>query len=163
MRTIALILSVPVLLASANAQAEWRAANQTVAEAARDPAVAAALAQAARLDDALITDDQAAFRDGLASDLVVNNPQNAISMPGDTARLQAEGRIRYDSYLRSIEYAGRLGDLVLLMGEERVVRRGAPPEDVEVRRFTDVWRQEEGKWRLAARQATKVPASQVSR
>jgi hypothetical protein len=58
--------------------------------------------------------------------------------------------------LRSIDYAGRLDDLVLLMGEERVVRRGAPPDQVEVRRFTDVWRQEAGKWRLAARQATKV-------
>src|SRR5687768_3074208 len=55
-------------------------------------------------------------------DVVVNNPQNSVSMPGDTARLQAEGRIRYDSYVRSIEYAGRLDDLVLLMGEERVVR-----------------------------------------
>ena len=159
MHRIALILSAPVLLVSTNAQAEWQAGNDAVAEAARDPLIAGALAQAARLDDALIKDDQAAFRDGLAADLVVNNPQNAISMPGDTARLQAEGRIRYDSYLRSIEYAGRLGELVLLMGEERVVRRGAPPEDIEVRRFTDVWRQEEGKWRLAARQATKVPAS----
>jgi len=159
MRRIALIVSIPALLATANAHAEWRAANEAVAEAARDPSIAGALAQAARLDEALIRDDQAAFRDGLSADLVVNNPQNAISMPGDTARLQAEGRIRYDSYLRSIEYAGRLGDLVLLMGEERVVRRGAPAQEIEVRRFTDVWRLEDGKWRLAARQATKVPAS----
>ena len=159
MHKMTLIFSAPVLLASANAHAEWRAASEAVAEAARDPLVAGALAQAARLDDALIKDDQAAFRDGLSSDLVVNNPQNTVSMPGDTARLQAEGRIRYDSYVRSIEYAGRLGELVLLMGEERVVRRGASPEDIEVRRFTDVWRQEGGTWRLAARQATKVPAS----
>jgi hypothetical protein len=156
---MALIFLLPALLASAHAQAEWRAANDAVAEAARDPLVAGALAQAARLDEALITDDQAAFREGLAADLVVNNPQNTISMPGDTARLQAEGRIRYDRYVRSIEYAGRLGELVLLMGEERVVRRGAPVGEIEVRRFTDVWRQEEGTWRLAARQATKVPAS----
>ncbi|KRA79764.1 nuclear transport factor 2 family protein [Altererythrobacter sp. Root672] len=159
MRTIALIVSASALLASTNAQAEWQAANAAVAEAARDPRIAGALAQAARMDEALITDDQAAFRDGLSSDLVVNNPQNAISLPGDTARLQAKGRIRYDRYVRSIEYAGLLGDLVLLMGEERVVRRGAAPEEIEVRRFTDVWRQEDGKWRLAARQATKVPVS----
>ncbi len=153
------MLSALALLASANARAEWQAANAAVAEAARDPHVAGALAQAARIDDALLTDDQAAFRDGLSSELVVNNPQNNVSLPGDTARMQAGGLIRYDSYVRSIEYAGRLGDLVLLMGEERVVRRGAPPEEVELRRFTDVWRQEEGKWRLAARQATKLPAS----
>ena len=159
MRKVALVLSAAVLLMSSQASAEWRAANDAVTEAARDPAIAGALAQANRLDEALINDDGAAFSDGLAADLVVNNPQNAISMPGETARLQADGRIRYDSYVRSIEYAGRLGDFVLLMGEERVVRKGAPPEEVEARRFTDVWRQEDGKWRLAARQATKVPAS----
>ena len=159
MHRTALLLSLLLIAASTNARAEWRAANEAVAEAARDPLIAGALAQAARLDEALLTDDAAAFVDGLAADLVVNNPQNGVSMPGDTARLQAEGRIRYDRYLRSIEYAGRLGDLVLLMGEERVVRRGAPPEEVEVRRFTDIWRQEEGTWRLAARQATRVPAS----
>ena len=159
MRKVGLILSAAVLLTSAQASAEWRAANDSVAEAARDPAIAGALAQANRMDDALINDDGSAFSEGLSADLVVNNPQNAISMPGETARLQAEGRIRYDRYARSIEYAGRLGDLVLLMGEERVVRKGAPPEEIEARRFTDVWRQEDGKWRLAARQATKVPAN----
>ena len=159
MRRIALLVCAPVLLAGANASAEWRAANEAVAEAARDPLIAGALAQATRMDDALINDDGAAFRDGMSAGLVVNNPQNAVSMPGDTARLQAQGLIRYDSYVRSIEYAGRLEDLVLLMGEERVVRKGAPPEEVEVRRFTDVWRQEEGQWRLAARQATRVPVN----
>ena len=159
MRKMALIFPVMATLASATAQAEWRPANPAVAEAARDPLIAGALEQAARMDEALIKDDGAAFADGLSPDLVVNNPQNTISMPGDTARAQANGLIRYDSYVRSIEYAGRLDDLVLLMGEERVTRRGAPPEQIEVRRFTDVWRQEDGKWRLAARHATNVPAS----
>jgi hypothetical protein len=157
MHRMALVLSALVLLAHTPAQAEWRAANEAVAEASRDSRVAGALAAAERLDDALIGDDQAAFREGISSDLIVNNPQNAISMPGDTARLQAQGLIRYDSYLRSIEYAGQLGDMVILMGEERVVRRGAPPDEIEIRRFTDIWRDEQGKWRLAARQATKVP------
>jgi hypothetical protein len=143
---------------STDAQAEWRPANEAVADAARDPLIAGALAQAARLDDALIADDHAAFADGLASDLVVNNPQNTISMPGDTARLNAAGRIRYNSYVRTIEYAGRRGDLVVLMGEERVTRKDAAEGEFEVRRFTDIWRQEGGRWRLTARQATKIPS-----
>ncbi len=149
-------LAVFLLALASPSQAEWKAANDAVAQAARDPLIAGALAEAARLDAALIDDDHAAFADGLAADLVVNNPQNAISMPGDTARLNAEGRIRYDRYLRTIEYAGRRGDLVILMGEERVTRKGASPGEVEVRRFTDIWRQDDGKWRLTARQATKV-------
>ena len=139
------------------ARAEWQPANSTVAQAARDPLIAAALAEAARMDAALIEDDHAAFAQRLAADLVVNNPQNTISLPGDTARLSAEGRIRYDSYVRTIEYAGIRGDLVVLMGEERVTRKGAPAGEVEVRRFTDLWRQDDGKWRLTARQATKIP------
>ena len=156
--SISVLASIVLLvLAGCPASAEWRAANETVAQAARDPLIAGALVQANRLDDATITDDHAAFAEGLAADLVVNNPQNTISLPGDTARLNAEGRIRYDSYLRTIEYAGRLGDLVVLMGEERVTRKGAPPGEIEVRRFTDIWRQDDGKWRLTARQATKIP------
>ena len=149
--------SALLLALSSPAHAEWRPANEAVEQAARDPLIGGALEAAARMDTALIEDDHVAFADGLADDLVVNNPQNAISMPGDTARLNAEGRIRYDSYQRTIEYAGRRGDLVVLMGEERVTRKGAPTGEIEVRRFTDIWRQDGGKWRLTARQATKVP------
>jgi hypothetical protein len=156
-RPLAFCSALLVTLASA-AQAEWQPANDAVAQAARDPLIAGALAEAARMDTALIEDDHAAFAERLAADLVVNNPQNTISMPGDTARLNAEGRIRYDSYARTIEYAGRRGDLVVLMGEERVTRKGAPAVEVEVRRFTDLWREDDGKWRLTARQATKVAA-----
>jgi hypothetical protein len=152
-----LIAAALACAAASPAPAEWKPANEAVAQAARDPAVAAALDAAARLDAALIADDHAAFADGLAADLVVNNPQNAVSMPGETARIAAAGRIRYSSYLRTIEYAGRRGELVVLMGEERVVRRDAPPGEVELRRFTDIWRPDGGKWRLTARQATRVP------
>ena len=31
---------------------------------------------------------------------MVNNPQAIVSMPGDTTRLQGEGRIRYDCCVR---------------------------------------------------------------
>jgi hypothetical protein len=144
---------------SGPAGAEWKAANASVAEAARNPSIAAALEQAKRLDDALIADDHAAFAQGLAGDLVVNNPQNAISLPGDTVRANAAGLIRYDSYVRTIEYAGVRGELVVLMGEEKVTRKGAPPSEIETRRFTDIWRLEDGKWRLALRHATKVPTN----
>jgi hypothetical protein len=147
-----------VALAGSPVRAEWRPVNVGVLQAAKDPLIAGALAQADRMDAAQIADDHAAFREGLAADLVVNNPQNRISSPGDTARMNAEGRIRYDSYARNIEYAGRRGELVVLMGEERVTRKGAGAGEVEVRRFTDLWRQEGGKWRLTLRQATIVPS-----
>jgi hypothetical protein len=51
-----------------------------------------------------------------------------------------------------------LGEMVLLMGDERVVAKGdSPMAGKEVRRqFTDVWKMEGGQWVLTARQATIV-------
>jgi hypothetical protein len=66
--------------------------------------------------------------------------------------------ISYSRYVRSIEYAGKLGNIVLLMGDERVVPKGSTPlAGKEVRRrFTDIWKMASGRWVLAARQATIV-------
>jgi hypothetical protein len=61
-RTAALCSALLVFLALP-AQAEWKPANDAVAQAARDPLIAGALAEAARLDTALIEDDHAAFAD----------------------------------------------------------------------------------------------------
>jgi hypothetical protein len=147
-----------VLIFTASAMAEWKAANSEVAAAARDPKIAAVLEAVNRIDDTLIKDDHAAFAALLAKDLVVNNPQNTISVRGATGQRNSSGLISYSSYVRSVEYVGMLGEMVLLMGEERVVPKGdSPMAGREVRRrFTDVWKMEGGHWVLAARQATIV-------
>ncbi len=145
------------LTAIGTAAAEWKAANdQVVAAAATDPEIAAVLKAVNQIDNALNADDRAAFASLLSPDLVVNNPQNGISTPGATTRRDAAGLISYSRYLRSIEYAGKLGNMVLLMGDERVVPKGsAPLAGKEVRRrFTDIWKMASGRWVLAARQAT---------
>ena len=148
-----------VLALGSPATAEWQAASDDVTKAAHDPRIAAALAAVDRLDRAVIDDDHAAFAALLADDLVVNNPQNGMSLHGATAQLNAAGRISYASYRRTIEYAGMKGDMVLLMGEELVVPKGANPmAGREVRRrFTDLWKEAGGRWLLTARQATIVP------
>jgi hypothetical protein len=146
------------LIAISTAGAEWRAANIQVASAAAEPAIAEVLETVNRIDNALIEDDRAAFASFLSPDLVVNNPQNGISIPGTTVRRDAAGLISYSKYLRSIEYAGKLGDMVLLMGDERVIPKGsAPMAGHEVRRrFTDIWKMKSGRWLLVARQATII-------
>lgn len=68
------------------AAAEWKAANDQVAAAARNPDIAAVLEAVNQIDNALIVDDRAAFFSLLAPDLVINNPQNGISISGATAR-----------------------------------------------------------------------------
>lgn len=65
-----------------NATAEWKAPNSQVAAAAKDVEIAAVLEAVNRIDNALIADDRAVFASLLAPNLVVNNPQNSISIPG---------------------------------------------------------------------------------
>ena len=144
-----------VLILTASAMAEWKAANSEVAAAAKEPKIASVLEAVNVIDEALIKDDHAAFAALLAKDLVVNNPQNSISIRGQR---NTSGLISYSSYVRSVEYAGMLGEMVLLMGDERVVPKGdSPMAGKEVRRrFTDVWKMEGGRWVLTARQATIV-------
>ena len=146
------------LTVNGTAEAEWKAANQQVSAAAKDSEIGAVLEAVNRIDRALIVDDRPAFASFLAPDLVVNNPQNGISIPGATARRDAAGLITYSKYERSIEYAGKLGDMVMLMGDEKVTPKGnAPMAGKEVRRrFTDIWKMVSGRWVLAARQATII-------
>jgi Domain of unknown function (DUF4440) len=151
-------MTLIVLILTASAMAEWKAANSEVAAAAKEPKIASVLEAVNAIDAALIKDDHTGFAALLAKDLVVNNPQNGISLRGGTGRRNASGQISYSSYVRSVEYAGMLGEMVLLMGDERVVPKGdSPMAGKEVRRrFTDVWKMEGGQWVLTARQATIV-------
>jgi hypothetical protein len=140
------------------AAAEWRAADARVSAAAQDPRIAAALDAVNRIDASVIADDHAAFVGLLGRDLVVNNPQNSVSARDDVVRLNANGRISYSRFERIVEHVGLRDGMVLIMGEERVVPKGAHPlAGREVRRrFTDLWALEDGRWVLAARQATVV-------
>jgi ketosteroid isomerase-like protein len=144
---------------STSALAEWKAAGADVKTATGDLRIAAALAAVNQLDRAVIDDDHAAFAALMADDLVVNNPQNMLSVHGATTQLNASGRISYTKYDRTIEYAGLRGGMVLLMGEELCVPKPPNPmagQQVR-RRFTDLWKNENGRWLLTARQATIIP------
>ncbi|NYF91525.1 nuclear transport factor 2 family protein [Tunturiibacter empetritectus] len=151
-------LAWTALMLTGYATAEWKAANEQVTAAAKEPQIAAVLEAVNALDAALVKDNHAAFAAGLAKDLVVNNPQNGISISGATGRRNTAGLISYSSYIRSVEYAGMHGDMVLLMGDERVMPKGdSTLSGKEVRRrFTDLWKMEDGRWVLTVRQSTIV-------
>jgi ketosteroid isomerase-like protein len=142
-----------------SAFAEWKAAGDSVEAAIKDPRIAAVLASVNVMDRALIDDDHAAFAAFLADDLVVNNPQNTLSEHAATAQRNATGLISYTSYTRTIEYAGLRGDMVLLMGEEVCVPKPPNPMAGQKvrRRFSDLWKAQNGRWVLTARQATIIP------
>jgi len=115
-------------------------------------AVAASDAEVA----AILAEDPKGFSDSLASDVIVNSPLGTINRRDDTLAAFGRGVIRYDSFDRRIEYAGKLGELVVIMGGEILAPKGKAPNSGKIvhRRFTDIWRNEQGVWRLALRQAT---------
>ena len=146
------------LLGIPSSHADWRAASADVETAAHDRRIAQVLDEVNKMDAALVADDHATFTAALADDLAVNNPQNSVSVRGATNNRNKAGLISYSRYTRTIEYAGMRGDMVVLMGLEVVVPKGDNPQaGKEVkRRFTDLWRQDGGRWRLTIRQATVI-------
>jgi ketosteroid isomerase-like protein len=68
-----------------------------------------------------------------------------------TLALLEAGRIRHTSLTSEIEQMTRHGDVVVVMGSDRVT--GPPHGTITHRRFTDLWRLEGGAWRCFARQA----------
>jgi hypothetical protein len=154
---VAGLLLFAILLAPAPAGAAWRPGSPDVTVAARNERIAAALAAVDAIDKAAVDDDRAASGALLADDLAVNNPQNGVSVRGATGQRSAAGQISYTRYDRIIDYAGLRGEMVLLMGEEIVVPKAPAEGGREVhRRFTDLWKQIDGSWRLTARQATII-------
>lgn len=115
-------------------------------------AIAASKAEVA----AILAEDLGAFGDSLASDLVVNSPLGTINRRADTLAAFAGGFIRYGAFDRRVEYVGKLGEFVVIMGQEVLAPKGKAPHAGKVvnRRFTDIWRKEQAVWRLALRQAT---------
>ena len=81
-------------------------------------------------------------------------------VPGDRLlQMFTSGTMRYEHVEQHIEYAGSHGsDMVVLMGEEIVVGgAGMANAGQRVhRRFTDVFRRENGEWRHDLRHANVI-------
>ncbi|SDQ61294.1 protein of unknown function [Pseudoxanthomonas sp. CF385] len=157
MRPTVVVSVVLSLLIAWPAQAGWKAATPEVAEAARQPRIAAAIEAAMRFDRAILAHDAQVFADTFTEDAVVNNPFNRIARKPDAVANFATGLIDYTSLERVIEYAATRGEHdVVLMGEEHLTPVGKAKfagKQVK-RRTTEIWTDESGGWKLALRQAT---------
>ena len=94
-----------------------------------------------------------------SSTFVANTPGNAVVTGEQMLRQFARGAVSYASVEQHLEYAGSHGpDLVVLMGEEVVVPGpgGANAGKRIHRRFTDVFRRENGEWRHDLRHANVI-------
>ena len=134
-------------------------ASDTVYEpSASDPRVVAALAAQKRLGHVMQALDIAGIETLMAPDLLVNAPTNKVANRENViARLKAN-QISYEpgTTERTVDFAGVRGDVVVIMGEEVThPNKNAPyAGKIEHRRFTDVWKQFDGVWKLWIRQAT---------
>jgi hypothetical protein len=126
---------------------------------ADDPAVQAVLAQRQRGIEAMMAGTMSADTERYSTTFVANTPSNSV-VPGERMlELFASGTVRYAHVEQHIEYAGSHGpDMVVLMGEEVVVPgEGAANAGKRIhRRFTDVFRRENGEWRHDLRHANVI-------
>jgi ketosteroid isomerase-like protein len=129
-------------------------AEQTINEISKSPIVAEVLAVHDRLADAARTSDVAVFKELLSEDVVVNAPNNKIYHRDDLISLFQSGVVAYRSTETIVEYADELGNVVVIMGRESTVLESAPkgspwgPGATLHRRFTNIYRKEDGNWRL---------------
>jgi ketosteroid isomerase-like protein len=80
----------------------------------------------------------------------VNSPLERINDRAQVLALLQAGRIRHDTYECDIEQISRYGDVVVVMGQDRVT---GPPGGPARRRYTNVWQLQDGRWRSIARHA----------
>jgi hypothetical protein len=124
-----------------------------------DPNVQAVLALRARSLDAMMKGNVNADNQRLSSTFVVLMPEGSVVRGADILKRFAAGTMRYDRIDQRIDYAGSHGpDMVVLMGEETVVAGGSGPNAGKPvrRRFTDVFRRENGEWRHDLRHANVI-------
>jgi ketosteroid isomerase-like protein len=123
----------------------------TAAPAAWEQEIRARTAEACA---AFLSADIATLDRIFADELIVNSPLNEVATKARVLGLLESGRIRHTAYEAEIERITRHGDVVVVMGRDRV--EGPPAGGVSHRRFTDVWRLDGGAWRMIARHAHTV-------
>ncbi|HEY4214730.1 MAG TPA: DUF4440 domain-containing protein [Steroidobacteraceae bacterium] len=151
-------LLVPVLVV-----ALWVTAAGT-AQAANpwdnDPAVQEVLKIRQQAIVALTTTGPTAESERYSSTFVANAPGGGVINAKQMQAAFAKGSVKYAKVEMKLDYAASHGpDMVVLMGEEIVVPgAGARNAGQSIRRrFTDIFRKENGEWRHDVRHASVIP------
>ena len=144
-----------VLALGAGQIGELRAANPWDS----DPAVQEVLELRRQGIAAMTSVGASAASERYSSTFVANTPGNVVVTGKQMLERFARGTLSYASVEQRLEYAGSHGpDIVVLMGEEIVVP-GPNAADAGKRirrRFTDVFRKENGEWRHDLRHANVI-------
>jgi len=146
---VALAAAVSLTAFAAKAAEPW----------ANDLAVQQVLELRRKSIEAMTTTGPTPESERYSSTFVANTPGNAVVNGAQMRAAFARGGVSYVSVEQKLDYAGSHGpDIVVLMGEEVVVPGpGAQNAGKKVhRRFTDIFRKENGEWRHDVRHANVV-------
>ena len=106
---------------------------------------------------AFLAGDVAVLERLWTDDFMVNSPLSLVYDKPRTLALLEAGRIRHSSLTVDIEQMACHGDVVVVMGRDRVT--DGPEQTISHRRFTNLWRFDGGAWRCFARHANVVSAA----
>jgi ketosteroid isomerase-like protein len=109
---------------------------------------------------AFLNADVAALDRLWTDDFLVNSPLNLVNDKRGTLTLLETGRIRHTSLAYEIERMVGHGDVIVVMGRDRVT--DPPDGTISHRRFTNLWRLDGGAWRCFARHANVVSREPAS-
>jgi ketosteroid isomerase-like protein len=107
---------------------------------------------------AFLDNDLPALQGMFSDQFVVNSPLNSIVDKKQLLGMVRSHALTASEFTQDIERITRFGDVVFVMGSDRVVWAAPSPNagKTQRRRFTDVWRLENGRWVFIARQATLI-------
>jgi len=108
---------------------------------------------------AFLARDMDSLRRLWSEEYAVNTPLNEVVEREEVLTLLRSGRIGHLSFDHHVERLQRHGDVVIVMGRETVV--DDPEKGPVERRYTNVWRNEDGAWRAIGRHANIVHGSLV--
>ena len=110
---------------------------------------------------AILQADTTLLNELWSPDFMVNTPRNDVAKNrAAVMRQQRAGLINYSVFEREVESILIEGDIVVTMGREVFVSRtdipGAKAGERVRRRFTNIWKQTDGRWVQLARHASIV-------
>jgi len=129
-----------------------------------DPEILSVLAVNEHLNAEMRSANASAVQERLSDQFVATDPSNTVRSKNDLVAIVSSGLLKYDSIETEIDVAKRLGDdLVVLMGVETTTQSAVPTggelkrtatTSTLKRRFTNLYRKEDGNWRLLVKQST---------
>lgn len=108
--------------------------------------------------EALVRGDTSALERIWAPDLVITASNNSIRTGAEVLGFVKSGQMKLTKLDRRVERIVVYGEVAVAMGEETFVPAGGDGAGKTLgRRYADVYLEENGRWRLIARQATLIP------